>query len=440
LTRQLAAAVAVAAALAPPARAATDPSIEPLTVGAAAPVPPTIVTAAPAAQSPWLALRLSGYIQADGVLYSQASEDQVDPSTGAPLNQTRYLIRRARIHLDIDHGRMAGALEVDFNTVNGASAGLIDAEVTVRARARDDTGRPWGDASMGLLRTPWGYEVLERDQDRFFLERSTVSRALFPGVFDLGVRLRGGWRFINVQLALMNGDPLADRTFPVQDPNRAKDVVGRIGVTGRRRRVVFSAGLSGLSGVGFHAGTPATKDVLVWRDQNQDGIVELSEIQVIPGSPATPSENFARLALGADAEVTVAMPRLGPLGVFAEVMWASNLDRGVVPADPVASGRNLRERGWVVGVIQQLGPHYAIGGRFDYYDPDADAFEVQGASVVPVSASFTTWTGTAAWCWNALDRVTAEYQHVTNPLGLTASGVPTTLGSDTFTVRGQIAW
>ena len=383
---------------------------------------------------------MSGYIQADGTFYNQASEDQVDPSTGAPLNQTRYLIRRARLHLDVDHGRMAGALEVDFNTVNGASAGVIDAEVTVRARARDDTGRPWGDASIGLLRTPWGYEVLERDQDRFFLERSTVSRALFPGVFDLGARLRAGWRFINVQLAVMNGDPLADRTLPAQDPNRAKDVVGRIGVSGSRRRVAFSAGLSGLSGIGFHEGTPATKDVLVWRDQNQDGIVELSEIQIIPGSPATPSENFARFALGADALVTVAMPRLGTLRVFGEAMWASNLDRGIAPADPIASGRNLRERGWVVGVVQQLGPHYAIGGRFDDYNPDADAFEAQGAAVVPVDASFTTWTGTFAWCWTALDRVTAEYQHATNPLGLSASGIPTTLGSDTFTVRGQLAW
>jgi hypothetical protein len=87
------------------------------------------------AGEPWLAPRLSGYIQADGALYDQASEDEVDPSTGAPLNQTRYAIRRARIHLDVDHGRMAGAMEVDFNTVNGPSAGLIDAEVTLRGRA-----------------------------------------------------------------------------------------------------------------------------------------------------------------------------------------------------------------------------------------------------------------------------------------------------------------
>jgi hypothetical protein len=438
----LAAAVAVATTLAVRSRAWADDAATNMAVGAPtvfAPAP-VIVTATPNSQVPWLGVRLSGYIQADGVLYDQASQDEVDPSTGAPLNQDRYMVRRARLHIDVDHGRMAGALELDANTVNGASAGVIDAEVTVRARARDGTGRPWGDASIGLLRTPWGYEVSERDQDRFFLERSTVSRALFPGVFDLGVRLRAGWRFLNVQVALMNGDPLADRTFPVQDPNRAKDFVGRIGVSGIRRRVAFSAGLSGLAGTGFHRGTPETKDVLVWRDQNQDGIVQLSEIQVIPGTAATPSQNFPRFALGVDALATVAVPRLGALGVFAEVMWASNLDRGLVPADPVASGRNLREQGWVVGIVQELGPHFAVGARYDYYNPDADAFQQQAAAVVPFDASFTTWTGTFGWRWNALDRVTAEVQHFTNPLGRTAAGLPTTLGGDTIVVRGQIAW
>jgi len=418
-----------------PARASQVPD-------AAPPGEAGTVTLAPApAASPLpFGVQLSGYIQADGQVYDRSSEDEVDPSTGAPLNQTRYFIRRARLHLDIDHGRMAGSLELDANTVNGASAGVIDAEVSVRARARDDSGRPWGEATIGLLRTPWGYEVGQRDQDRLFLERSAVSRALFPGVFDLGVRLRGGWRFFDAQVALVNGDPLADRTFPVQDPNRAKDIVGRLGVFGARRRVAFAAGISGLTGTGFHRGTPETKDVLVWRDQNEDGIVQLSEIQVIPGSAATPSSNFHRFALGADARLAIALPRLGALAVFGEVMWAANLDRGLVPADPVATGRDLRERGFVAGLMQELGAHFAVGARFDQYNPDADASEQRAVAVVPIDASFRTWTATAAWRWRALDRIVFEYQHFTNALGRSPSGAPTTLGGDTVAVRGQLGW
>ncbi len=394
----------------------------------------------PAPARPPLALVFSGFIQADGQLYDRSSQDEVDPSTGTALNQTRFFIRRGRVRLDLDHARMAGSLEIDASTTNGPSAGLIDAEVTVRARARDDDGRAWGDATVGLLRTPWGYEALQRDQDRFFLERSSMSRALFPGVYDLGLRARGGWRFIEAQVGFLNGDPLAERAFPVQDPNRAKDLVGRVGVLGRRGRVGFAAGLSGLTGTGFHRGTPETKDVLVWRDQNEDGLVQLSEIQVIPGSAATPSRNFRRFALGADARATIAVPRLGALDLFGEAGWASNLDRGLVPADPVATGRDLRERGWVVGFVQALGAHAAIGARADDYDPDADASELRAVAVVPVDARFTTWTATAAWRWHTLDRITLEYQHGRNPLGRSASGAPATLGGDSLALRGQLAW
>jgi hypothetical protein len=409
---------------------------EPPAAPEAAPVP----AAAVSSLGPPLTVILSGYVQADGVVYDQSSQDEVDPSTGAPLNQTRYLVRRARVHLDVDHGRMAGSLELDANTVGGPSAGVIDAEVTVRARRREASGRAWGEATIGLLRIPWGYEISQRDQDRFFLERSSVSRALFPGTFDLGLRARAGWRFLDAQIALMNGDPLGDRAFPVQDPNRAKDLVGRLGVSGARRRVAFAAGLSALTGTGFHRGTPETKDVLVWRDQNEDGIVQLSEIQVIPGSAATPSRNFHRFALGADARLSVAVPRLGGLEIFGEAMWGANLDRGLEPADPFAAGRDLRERGWLVGFVQELGPHFAAGARYDTYDPDADASEQRATVVVPVDARFTTWTATAAWRWAGLDRVTVEVQHFTNPLGRSAAGAPATLGGDTVAVRGQLAW
>jgi hypothetical protein len=416
---------------------ASEPSSA--TAPSAAPELLPVVSAAPPTEFP-VGVRLSGYIQADGVLHDQASQDEIDPATGAPLNQTRYLIRRARVHLDVDHGRMAGSLELDANTVNGATVGIIDAEVSVRARGPGDRARLWGDATIGLFRIPWGYEVSERDQDRFFLERSAVSRALFPGAFDLGLRARLGWRFLDLQVALTNGDPVSDRTYPLQDPNHAKDLVGRIGVSGARRRIAFAAGLSGLAGTGFHPGTPETKDVLVWRDQNEDGIVQLSEIQVIPGSAATPSENFQRFALGADARVVIAVPKLGALEIFAEADWAENLDRALEPADPLSAGRDLREQGWVVGFVEELGAHLAFGGRFDTYNPDADSFEQRALTVVPVDMTFNTWTATGAWRWAGLDRIALEYQHFTNPLGRTASGTPTTLGGDTVTVRGQLAW
>ena len=75
---------------------------------------------------------------------------------------------------------------------------------------------------------------------------------------------------------------------------------------------------------------------------------------MIPGRAATPSQNFSRFAVGADGRIGAVLPRLGNSVAFGEVVWAANLDRGLLPADPVTSGRDLREFGWVVGASQEF--------------------------------------------------------------------------------------
>ena len=79
---------------------------------------------------------------------------------------------------------------------------------------------------MGLFKIPFGFEVMERDRDRIFTERSTFIRALFPGEYDLGARLAGGWRFVRYALAVQNGEPIGENTFPVRDPTRPKTSLG----------------------------------------------------------------------------------------------------------------------------------------------------------------------------------------------------------------------
>jgi protein involved in ribonucleotide reduction len=72
----------------------------------------------------------------------------------------------------------------------------------------------------------------------------------------------------------------------------------------------------------------------------------VSELEVLAGVAASPSQNFGRFALGSDIEVRAAVPLLGALSVSGELMWAKNLDRGLQPADPIARGRDLREAGY----------------------------------------------------------------------------------------------
>ncbi|HVY48794.1 MAG TPA: hypothetical protein VHB21_23055 [Minicystis sp.] len=382
---------------------------------------------------------LWGFIQADAIVMDQRSQDELNGSTGQPLNDNRFLIRRGRLHVDADYGIPTAALELDSNTINGPQARVIQAEVSVRWRAPDAAAPPYVQATIGLMKIPFGFEVGQLDFDRTFLERSNVIRALFPGEYDLGARLRGGYRSLRYAVALMNGAPAGDAGYALRDPTESKDLVARVGVdTAFTSKLRFAGGFSGVSGTGFHAGTPATKDVLVWRDTNEDGLVQSTEIQVIPGSAPTPSQTFSRFALGADAHAEADLPVVGTLTVYGELVFGSNLDRGLVPADPVVAGRDLREFGFYVAVTQDLTRYAQLGARYDFYDPDADHTDRQAARVVPSSAAYSTLALTAVARLPPHFRLIGEYDKNTNALGRAPNGAPTNFKSDTFTVRGEV--
>jgi hypothetical protein len=382
-------------------------------------------------------LTTSGFLQADAVVKDQSSQDQLSPAGAAPLNTQRFLIRRAHLSVEAHHRALGAVIEIEGSTVSGMALGLARTELVTgwAGPARSF------ELGLGLVRIPFGLEVQQWYPDRFFLERSNVSRALFPGILDLGARAQGSWRFFRAQAAVMNGNPVGDASFAARDPNAAKDIVGRLGVDATvAGKLHVSVGVSSLKGTGFHQGAPATKDVLFWRDQNEDGIVQLSEIQVIPGRAATASQNFSRFAVGADGRIDTNMPRLGRFVLFGEVVWASNLDRALQPADPIASGRDLREFGWVVGVTQELTSRAALGIRYDFYNPDLDGFRQTPTAIAPKDMTFRTWTFALSWGGLGRNRLVLEYQHNHNALALAADGSPTTLAADTLTLRGQMVF
>jgi hypothetical protein len=294
-------------------------------------------------------------------------------------------------------------------------------------------------ATFGLFKIPFGWEVVQSDRDRLFLERSAIVRALFPGEYDLGGRLQGGWRFLRYAVAVQNGEPIGERTFPLRDPNRAKDVTGRVGVdTPVGRFVQWAGGFSALYGRGFHKGTPPTKPILTWQDRDEDGTYDTGELQVTPGMSATPSANFSRFALGADARVGFRTPRLGETQVYAEVIWAKNLDRAVLVADPMGPlGRDVRELGYYLAVTQDLGRHIQVGVRYDTYDPDRDATDSQGAQLVPSSQAYRT-LALALALRAGPGRLVIEYDINRNHLGRASNGMPANLADNVFTVRSEV--
>jgi hypothetical protein len=392
---------------------------------------PPVVTAARAG------LSLTGYIQAD-LAFRQSSEDQLNGSTGEPLNEDRFLIRRARLRAAIDDTYVSGAVEFDGNTVRGPLARILAAEASLKWPGTDPAVGPLVMATMGLFKIPFGFEVRESDRDRHFLERSTMSRAFFPGEYDLGARVQGGWRFLRYALAVQNGDPVGEKLFPGRDPNDAKDVVGRLGLDASPvPALAMAAGVSGLWGKGLHKGTGATKTTLQWQDRNEDGRFQAGEIVTVAGVSAIPSESFPRHAIGLDGRIGFAVAPAWRTTVYGELVLANNLDRAIQVADPLGPlGRDQRELGYYVALLQDLGPYATIGARYDLYNPDRDSNNRQLGRQIPTEMSWKTLS-LAASVHGRTGRLLAEYDLNRNKLGRDAAGVPANLKDNAFTLRAE---
>jgi hypothetical protein len=419
-------------------------------------------------QVPLAGIQVSGYVHFDWILFRQSSQDELKQD-GQPLNEDRFVLRRARLRAERDYGLFHGAVEIDANTISGLQVRPMNAEASFKWPARrpyprtywavdpsakrvgaepraaaeaappPPTSEPWFMVTAGLFRTPFGFEVAESERDRPWLERSTMSNALFPLSFDLGLRIAGGFGFVRYAFAVMNGDPIGERTFPGRDPSKSKDLVFRVGgASAVTDAIQIEGGVSAVTGRGFHQGQPASKDVLQWQDSNADGVVDqITEVTVIPGSPATPSQPFKRFAVGADLRLTIRLPTLGDLHLRGEVVRASNLDRGLYVSDPIVSTRDLRQLGYYVGASQEITRWALVGVRYDRYDPDADAREQEPFVLVPRDSSMSTWSFSAAGR-TRVARLVAQYDHRTNAFGRDASGRPTTLADDSFTLRAEV--
>jgi hypothetical protein len=386
----------------------------------------------------------TGFVQTDAVLWSQASQDQLDPATGEPLAQERFTIPRAALRADGHKGRLGAELELEAFTSRATLP-----EPTQTSGVRLETAWvSWHEKELleiraGVMRVPFGVSTPSSPRDRIFLELPTFSRALFPGDLDGGVTAQGHYGLVRWSLAAMNGALAGDAQWKGKDPSSSYDFVGRVGAEWSTRafwghpRVTF--GVSALSGRALHPGTGPTKDHIQWVDDNHDGLIQATELQVIAGTPGEPSVGFDHRGVGLDASFSWCLVWAGRGTAFAEGAIATDLDRGLYVADPIANSRKLRELGYTVGAVQHLGPHALAGVRYDRYDADRDAAEQEGITLVGVHRVFSTWSFLAATTWDNT-RVTLEYDRGRNPLGRDDSGAPATREDDRLTVRAQVGF
>jgi hypothetical protein len=383
-----------------------------------------------------LGLVFSGYVQAQ-YEHSQISEDQLQQG-GVPLNQDRFLVRRARLRVDRAWTWASTALEIDGNTTRGPAFGLRRAEASLLWRNPDRDAPPYVRLTGGLSEIPFGFEMTESSRARFFMERSAGSLALFPGEPDVGVRLSGGIGFFRYAVAALDGEPIDDRPGRVAgDPNAAKDIVARVGIdTKAREDLRVAGGVSFLTGKGFHAGKDATKNGVVWRDLNENGSVDNGEITAVPGTAATPSQNFSRWAFGADLQLALESS-LGKTRLYGEIFVAQNADRSFFVADPIATGSDVREVGFYAGFLQDVGRYAVVGFRTDHYNPNADVFDKRRGKLIPADASVHTYSPIIGAVLPDRVRVLLQYDAIVDSLARDSSGVPTDLRNDRITIRLQ---
>jgi hypothetical protein len=406
---------------------------------AAVPAVPAPAAPAPKPTPHWYdSVQLSAYAQAQ-LEFHQDSDDQLAVG-GQPLNQNRFLLRRARLKVESKHRYAEFLLELDGNTVKGPSFGVHRAEISAvyRGAGASNDKAPLIALTGGVLVPSFGRELQESARTRLFMERSLASRAFFPSEPDLGLRLSGTLGVFNYGVAVVNGEPAGQPVgFPLRDPNAAKDVAGRLGVAADVSSVVkASGGVSLLNGTSTFRGTDGTKAVLIWNDTNEDGQINTAELAATPGSSPSRSSNFSHWAVGADADVAVKTP-LGQTELQAELVIANNLDRGQFISDPITSGHDDRQLGYNVALLQDITRHALIGVRYDFYDPRADVFTSTNGKVVPTKASVKTISPLVGFRLPDGLKLLGEWDFVRDHLATDLRGVPADRKNNTVTVRLQ---
>lgn len=388
--------------------------------------------------------RFGGFVQVD-FLRRQISEDELSDGTREPLNETAFVLRNARVGVDADWRYVGTTASAELFS-NGGPVRPATFDLHAQIPRRDPGAPPWVQLRTGLLRVPFGFENFnQNDAQRFFGERTLVSHAYVPGLFDVGASLEGQLWALRWIVGVYNGQPVGAPGFGYRDPNAAKDYAGRLHLRGLLPGGIDAAlGTSFLYGTGFSAGTPPSKDSFDWIDLNEDGRVTVAEIIPVTGSAGRPSENFSRWGLGVDTQLRRRLPRVGLLTLYAEMAVGENLDRAVAIADPVLLRRDQRGLGWYVGLTQQLTRHATIGVRYDQYHPDLDRIEPYEGTTVITRRRFQTVSGGVAGHLHQGEamaaRLLVEYEHQRNSLGRDAQGRPAQLDNDTLRVRAEVVF
>jgi hypothetical protein len=276
-------------------------------------------------------------------------------STVPPLttNGNYFRLRRARLKVEMEPNEWSRfVMEIDPIPAGGPDNGTGTIARNVEAQGvahwSEDVTTTFG---MGIFKIPFGWEVLQSDADRPFIERSWWERNITPGEFDTGAKAYTSalHNRLTFQVALVNGNIQGEKTFALlPDLNHGKDVVGRV----NHNFGPFDVGASGYYG--------------------QGQLVSLSNLAF---------KNYPRYAWNIEGALHHRFLEMGETRVLAEFDMGQNMDRGVnysaaiaLPSMPtdVVNGQvgSKDEMGYWARVEQDVTHWATLAFRYDLYSPD----------------------------------------------------------------------
>jgi hypothetical protein len=290
-------------------------------------------------------LRISGYIQPQYVHDESSIDELSGTSTG---NRDQFSVRRGRVKFTYQATPTSRfVLQPD---VSSSGVSLKDGYL--------DLIEPWTSwkhtLTAGQFIWPFGFELQNSSSSREMPERARAIRTLFAGERDRGVMLSGASRGFRYQIAVVNGT--ATQSF---DPNKRKDVVGRVGYTI----------------------PPLTIGASVYRG---------AELVATRDAPA--GVEFARTRTGLDFEWRTPIEGLAVRGEYVTGRQA--------PAPGTTRSQTQDAGGWLLYLTHRAGKRHQFALRLDEFDPDTD---LRGNAVRTLGGSYI-------FQWDPHSRVMFAYE------------------------------
>ena len=314
---------------------------------------------------------------------------------GLTTNGDYFRLRRSRLKIELMPNEVSRfVLEIDPVLAGGPdnATGTIARNVEAQGIAKwsEDVVTTFG---MGIFKIPYGWEVLQSDADRPFIERSWWEQNVTPGEFDTGAKAYTSalHRRLTFQVAVINGATQGEKTFSLLPSlHPGKDVVGRVNYNFGP----FDLGMSGYYGQG----------------------IEVSVATLA-------AKNYPRYAGNLEAAMHHKFLGIGETRLLGELDAGQNMDRGThysfalpgLPSDIVnGSVTNRNEFGWFARIEQDITRWATLAFRYDFYTPDTSiSTNGRGTEGVVGVAHFTKQL-----------QLMLEYNHFTDNVHSTAPGTP----------------